>query len=46
MKRKLPEDGGEEETTSLKKSIEFMEKQGKKLTEIIQGMQQNPKQAT
>ena len=39
-KRKLPEDGGEEETTSLKKSIDSMEKQGEKLTEFIQGMQQ------
>ena len=39
-KRELPEDGGEEETTSLKKSIDSMEKQGEKLTEFIQGMQQ------
>ena len=40
-KRKLPEDGEDEEATSLKRSIESIEKQGKKLTEIMQGLQEN-----
>ena len=40
-KRKLPEDGEDEEVTSLKRSIESIEKQGEKLMEIMQGLQEN-----
>ena len=39
-KRRVPEDG-EEEAISLKRSIESIEKQGEKLTEIMQRLQQN-----
>ena len=39
MKRKLPEAGEDEEATSLKRCIESIEKQSKKLTEIMQGKQ-------
>lgn len=41
-KRKLPaEDIGKEEALSIKKSLESIEKQGKKLTAVMEGMQQN-----
>lgn len=41
-KRKLPaEDIGEEEALSIKKSLELIEKQGEKLTAVMEGMQQN-----
>ena len=41
-KRKAPtEDVGEEEAVSIKKSLESIEKQGKKLTAFMEGMQQN-----
>ena len=40
-KRKIPEDGEDEEATLLKRSIESIEKQGEKLTEIMQGLQEN-----
>ena len=40
-KRKIPEDGEDEEASSLKRSIDSIEKQGEKLTEIIQGLQEN-----
>ncbi|PFX32616.1 hypothetical protein AWC38_SpisGene2552 [Stylophora pistillata] len=40
-KRKIPEDGEDEEATSLRRSIESIEKQGEKLTEIMQGLQEN-----
>ena len=40
-KRKIPEDGKDKEATLLKRSIESIEKQGKKLTEIMQGLQEN-----
>ena len=41
-KRKLPtEDTGEEEALSIKKSLESIERQGEKLTAVMEGMQQN-----
>ena len=41
-KRKLPtEDSGEEEALFIKKSLESIEKQGEKLTAVMEGMQQN-----
>lgn len=40
-KRKIPEDGVDEEGTLLKRSIKLIEKQGKQLTEIMQGLQGN-----
>lgn len=44
-KRKVPEDGDNEKAFSLKRSIESIEKQGEKLTEIMQGLQQNRERA-
>lgn len=41
-KRKLPtEHTGKEEALSIKKSLESIEKQGEKLTAVMEGMQQN-----
>jgi len=40
-KRKVPKDGEDEKAISLKRSIESIEKQGEKLTKIMQGLQQN-----
>lgn len=40
-KRKIPKDGEVEEATSLKRSIESIEKQGEKLAEIMRGLQEN-----
>lgn len=40
-KRKIPEDGEDEEAISLRRSIESIEKRGEKLMEIMQGLQEN-----
>ena len=40
-KRKIPEDGKDKEATLLKRSIESIKKQDKKLTEIMQDLQEN-----